>query len=79
MVVFPFVMTTEVSLKVDVNPASASFPTEMRASCFMEGKMWVVLADSGRSWKVRRPVWEECILAPLGCTTTTEAVVGRIF
>ena len=79
MVVSLFLMTKEVSLKADVNPASASYPTEMRACCCMEGKMWVVNAASGRSWKGRRPVWVECMLAPLGCPTTTAAVVGWIF
>ena len=76
MFVVPFVMTKEVSLKVDVKPASASCPTEIRALSCMEGKMLVVRAALGRSWKVRRPVWEERILAPLGCPTMTAAVVG---
>ena len=79
MVVVPFVMTTEVSLNVDVNPASANCPTEIRNRCCMEGKMWVVRAASGMSWKGRRLVWVECMLAPLGCPTTTAAVVGWIF
>ena len=59
-----------VSLRVDVNPASAIFPTEMRACCCMEGKMWVVRAASGWSWKIRRPGSHPPSMTPLSSPRT---------
>ena len=53
-------------LKVAVKPLSQSFPMEMRNFLSRTGKMCDLQAAIVMCRKVKRAVWVDCMMAPLG-------------